>query len=173
MTEVEAVQQLSPLKVQKMRRLISKTEALLEAQDVTARELKDLLVQIKPVLAGLVKQVEAQDTAVDPAVTELFDYWRQATGHVKAQLVPKWQRMLRARLDNYGLDQLKRIADLGATDPWLNGSDPKAPRAYNGIDTLFGSDSKVEKYLLQVQRSGGAATWKPQDASVEFENERI
>ena len=90
----------------------------------------------------------------------VFAYWAARMGHPKAILDRKREGKILARLrENRGdLGELLYVVDGARKDDWLMGRDPRCPRSYDGIETLFRDREQVERLanLAPGYRTGQA-----------------
>lgn len=85
----------------------------------------------------------------------VFEAWKLDTGHAKAVLDAKRQRRIEARLrEGFTEQDLLDALEGRHSDPWLMGTDPKSPRLFDEIDTLFRDAAQVEK-LRDLRRGFG------------------
>lgn len=101
-----------------------------------------------------------QDDAFLRMAEVVFAYWAARMGHAKALLDAKREKKIIARLkENRGdLGELLYVVDGARKDDWLMGRDPRCPRAYDGIETLFRDREQVERLaqLTPGYRAGHA-----------------
>lgn len=86
--------------------------------------------------------VERGSTAT--SVREVFDYWRQATNHPGAQLLPERQRMIRARLATFTVAEIKQGIDGSQT---AGAVDAKSSHRYDDLKNICRSGSNLELYI--------------------------
>jgi hypothetical protein len=88
----------------------------------------------------------------------VFEAWKLDTGHARAVLDAKRQRRIEARLrEGFTERDLLDALEGRHSDPWLMGTDPKSPRLFDEIDTLFRDAAQVEKLRDLRRCPGGAA----------------
>lgn len=87
------------------------------------------------------------DEAIQRMAEVVFAYWAARMAHPKAILDQKRERKIVARLkENRGdLGELLYVVDGARKDDWLMGRDPRAPRTYDGIETIFRDREQVER----------------------------
>jgi len=83
--------------------------------------------------------------SVEAKVQEVFEFWKQDTGHTSAKLDDKRSNRIKARLQDFTVDQLKTVVRNRKNDPWLMGI--TSDRVYDGIETLFRDVAQVERLL--------------------------
>lgn len=110
------------------------------------------------VKAGTVRRKQ-KEQALGLAAEVLFVYWSARFGHPRAVLDKKRQRRLEERLRENGgdVDELLDTVDGALRDDYITGRDPKAPRAYDGIETIYRDRAQVERFvqLARVKREPG------------------
>ena len=76
-----------------------------------------------------------------------FAYWAKRMGHEQSLLDSQRERRLLARLreSDGNLHELLYAVDGAHRDDWIMGRDPKAPRKYDGIETVFRDRAQVER----------------------------
>lgn len=86
-------------------------------------------------------------------VRRVFEAWKLDTGHHRATLDPKRHRRIEARLRE-GLTEQDLLDAIEGRhrDPWLMGTDPKSPRVFDEIDTLFRDAAQIER-LRDLRRN--------------------
>lgn len=94
---------------------------------------------------------------ITPEIVEVFEFWRMVCKYPTAKLTKKMVSAIRSRLRIFSVDELKAVATHGATDPWLSGTALNSTKAYNLTETLYRSDDRTAKYLLESKSSKVAA----------------
>jgi len=87
------------------------------------------------------------------AAEAVFAYWHARMGrNGRTVLDKKRESRLLARLrENDGdVSELLYAVDGALRDDYLMGRDPKAPRAYNGVETIFRDRAQVERLAQSV-----------------------
>lgn len=103
------------------------------------------------------KEEERKDTSVSSSgsdkpnpdglsVREVFDYWREQSGHVKASLTDDRRKKIKARLRRFSVEQLRQAVDGACSNPFYAGDNEQGQR-YDWPETIFKSDSAVEKHI--------------------------
>jgi hypothetical protein len=105
------------------------------------------------IAAGAEAQQQRQG-ATREAVVLVFDYWRLVMGHPAAILDDKREKRIRARLREAGgnVSDLLFAIDGARKDDYLMGRDEKAPRKYDGVETVLRDRAQVERLM---QLAGG------------------
>lgn len=95
--------------------------------------------------------------SVTPEMQAAFDHWARVCKYPRTRLEGKVASAFRSRIhkDGFTVAELQAVADYGAKDPWLNGTDKGSSKRYNGWETLYYSRDRVVKYLT------AAGEWKP------------
>lgn len=78
----------------------------------------------------------------------VFEYVAQRLGYPKNTRYDEKReaRLLRALTENKGdVGELLAVADGALKDPWIMGKDPRSPRPYTGIETLYRDRAQVER----------------------------
>lgn len=93
-------------------------------------------------------------TARSP-VRQVFDYWQEKTGHVKAKLTPERDRIIRLRLKDYTPEELMRAVDGCLVSPFHMGDNDRHTR-YDFVKTIFRDGEQVEKFIAfaEVKANG-------------------
>jgi hypothetical protein len=95
----------------------------------------------------------AREAGLRLGIEVVFAYWHARLGkNGKTVLDPKRERRILARLRENGGDvsELLYAIDGALRDDWIMGRDPKAPRAYDGIETIFRDRGQVERLATTV-----------------------
>jgi hypothetical protein len=102
----------------------------------------------------------------------VFEAWKLDTGHHRATLDQKRQRRIEARIRE-GLTEQDLLDALEGrrSDPWLMGTDPKSPRVFDEIDTLFRDAAQVER--LRDLRRGPAGPGAVSDGLDDLRREGV
>jgi hypothetical protein len=100
---------------------------------------------------------ETVEAALHLAAETIFVYWQAKLGHPGALLDRKRSAKLEARLRENGGDvsELLYAVDGALRDDWLMGRDPKAPRRYDGIETVFRDRAQVERLVATAPGRNG------------------
>lgn len=100
---------------------------------------------------------------------EIFDYWRERTGHKKAQFTPRRRAQLKVRLkeEPEGVAGLKLAVDGAILDPWYNGS--RNGHQYWEFENIFVHEgrNRIEKLQNVVRRGQPKKTTLKTDPSVQ------
>lgn len=88
---------------------------------------------------------------VDPgrngaAVREVFDYWREKTGHKDCLLTTDRKTKIQSRLRVFTVEQLKRAIDAASVDSFLQGDNDRGKR-FDYPETIFKNDASAEKWM--------------------------
>lgn len=95
------------------------------------------------------EEKDRQDASPEQTV---FDCWAKTMDHPKARLDPKRRSRIRARLKRWSTSELCRAICGAKLDPWLMGEDPRAPRRYDGLETILRDDAQVERLIELAER---------------------
>jgi len=94
---------------------------------------------------------------VATVVRRVFEAWKLDTGHARAVLDAKRQRRIEGRLrEGFTEQDLLDALEGRHSDPWLMGTDPKSPRLFDEIDTIYRDAAQVEK-LRDLRRNPPSA----------------
>jgi hypothetical protein len=84
-------------------------------------------------------------------VRDVFERWRQDTGHYKATLDDKRGRRIAARLrEGFTPDELALAITHRRNDPWLMGETERSTRVYDDIETLLRDRAQVERLIRLI-----------------------
>jgi hypothetical protein len=115
-------------------------------------------------IGGLLQRPNAEakaKTAEETAKAQMaFSYWQVVMNKSRSVMDEKRLVRIKARLKESGGDvsELLYAIDAAAKDDWLMGRDQRAPRAYNGIETIFRDRAQVEQL---AERMGGYKRGEP------------
>lgn len=102
-------------------------------------------------------QSRAKPEPIAAIARRVFEAWKLDTGHAKAVLDAKRQRRIEARLrEGFTEQDLLDALEGRHSDPWLMGTDPKSPRLFDEIDTIYRDAAQVEK-LRDLRRNPPSA----------------
>jgi hypothetical protein len=88
---------------------------------------------------------EPAEPPIAQQVREVFEHWRDDTGHARAKLDNKRKARIRARLrEDFTAADLKVAITNRKHDPWLMGENP-ARRVYDALSTLLRDAEQVER----------------------------
>jgi len=88
----------------------------------------------------------------------VFESWKLDTGHHRANPDAKRLRRIESRLrDGFTEQDLLDVLEGRRLDPWLMGTDPKSPRVFDEIDTLFRDAAQVER-LRDLKQAHGKSS---------------
>lgn len=76
----------------------------------------------------------------------VFDYWRQETGHLKAQFDTKRQRAVRERLKDYSVDDLRRAVDGCLLTPHNQGKNDRG-EVYDDLELICRDAAHVDRFM--------------------------
>jgi hypothetical protein len=106
-------------------------------------------------------QSRAKPEPIATVARRIFEAWKLDTGHAKAVLDAKRQRRIEARLrEGFTEQDLLDALEGRHSDPWLMGTDPKSPRLFDEIDTLYRDAAQVEK-LRDLRRGVVTVAGRP------------
>lgn len=77
---------------------------------------------------------------------ELFEYWKDKTGHPRARLDDKRRRKLATALRFYSLAECKKAIDGCTKSAWHQGQNPNGKR-YDQISLIFRDAEHVERFM--------------------------
>ena len=79
-------------------------------------------------------------------VNKVFSHWQKVHKKERSKLDKKRETRIKNILKTFSVDELKQAIDGALKDDWLMGRG-KAPRAYNGIETIFRDVAQVERLM--------------------------
>lgn len=85
---------------------------------------------------------------------EVFEHWRETSGHARADLTSDRKTKIRARLKRFSVDDLKRAIDGACANPFYLGDNDRGQR-YDFPETIFKSDSATEKHMAYAPPASG------------------
>ena len=89
-------------------------------------------------------------------IRAVFECWQMAHGKQRSKLDAKRSARIKARLgEGFTVQQLCGALRGAKKDPFLMGLDPRATRAFDGIETLLRDAAQVER-LLTLEESAGS-----------------
>jgi hypothetical protein len=80
------------------------------------------------------------------SVSEVFDYWKHATGKNKSNLDPKTKSKINARLKSFSTNQLINAITGNQMSSWHQGGNPTLKK-YDSIDLIFRNDEKTKGFI--------------------------
>lgn len=95
-------------------------------------------------------------------VREVFDHWKEVSGHTRARFLDERKRKIRARLRTYSVDELKAAITNACNEPFYQGQNDRGTR-YDWIETLLKNDAVVERHL----ENGAKTTPQPRTTTAE------
>lgn len=99
----------------------------------------------------------AEDPISLASVREVFAEWQRVHSHDTAKLDAKRTARIRGALKLHAVDQLKLAIRGALKDDWLMGRDPRAPRKYDGLETILRDNAQIER-LIDLERGIGSRT---------------
>jgi len=98
------------------------------------------------------------------AVAEVFGCWQTVHGKQRSKLESKRTARIKARLaEGFTVEQLCNAIRGAKKDPFLMGKDPRAGRAYDGLETLLRDAAQVERLItLEEGEATGVRAEPPQ-----------
>lgn len=94
-------------------------------------------------------------------VAEVFACWQTVHAKQRSKLESKRAARIKARLrEGFTVGQLCQAIRGALKDPFLTGADPKASRAFDGIETILRDAAQVER-LIALEEGGGKRGPKP------------
>jgi uncharacterized protein YdaU (DUF1376 family) len=100
---------------------------------------------------GATATAKAQAKATAKAIREVFDYWKEKTGHPGAQLTSDRRKKLATRLSEDDVAGLKVAVDGAVADPFYAG-DNETGRKYWDFQNIFRSRDRIEKLQDSARR---------------------
>lgn len=122
-------------------------------------------VTVEQITTGLAPWVGLHDETQERLAVEhrlqlqieiIFAYWALKYDHPGAVLDRKRRARIGARLtsDHCTVSELLYVLDGGLKDAWIMGRDPKSPRRYDGIETLFRDREQCERLMGLAKPKG-------------------
>jgi hypothetical protein len=93
---------------------------------------------------------------VNGAAQEVFAHWQKVHKKEKSRLDKKRLTRIKNMLRFFSVDELKQAINGALKDDWLMGRG-KAPRAYNGLETILRDVAQVER-LMELGKKPVPAT---------------
>ena len=87
-------------------------------------------------------------------VQELFEYWRDRSGHSHAKLTTERRAKIRARLKRFRPDELRRAIDGACANPFYTGDNDRSQR-YDFPETIFKNDAAVDRHMSYTPNGNG------------------
>ena len=113
--------------------------------DVTTISMKDLRALLKlpkESIKEIFKEIFKEST------DSLRLFYEEKIGRKLRTFGRDREKKLKDRMENFSLNELKKVIENISKSDWHMGRDPKSNgRAYNDFELLFRSDAKVEQYL--------------------------
>lgn len=79
-------------------------------------------------------------------VREVFEHWRDVSGHTAAKLTKERKAKIRTRLSTFSPPELKTAITNACNDPFYRGDNDRGKR-YDFIETLLKNDASVDRHL--------------------------
>ena len=118
-------------------------------------DINRINVDINSINGGNKKQKKVKESkGKEKEIDEIINYLNKKCNKNLRITTKEYRRVLNARLNNYTVEKLKQVIDIKFNDPFFIEKD------FMQINTLFGSDGKVEKYL----------NWKPKETGRREDN---
>ena len=99
-------------------------------------------------------QREGKEKSTD--ARRIFDAWRESTGKARAVLDGKRERLIKARLKEFSVDDLVIAVGGWARSPFHSGENDRR-RVYNDIELILRDAAHVEQFLDLAR--GGSGEW--------------
>lgn len=100
------------------------------------------------------------------AVAEVFGCWQTVHGKQRSKLESKRTARIKARLaEGFTVEQLCNAIRGAKKDPFLMGKDPRAGRAYDGLETLLRDAAQVERLITLEEGEATGVRAEPPRAS--------
>lgn len=93
-------------------------------------------------------------------VRDVFDHWRSVMGHDDAKLTEKRERLVRARLKHYTVEQLKAAIDGCKATPFNMGAN-RDGQVYDDLALICRDGEHVERYMRNARNGTGSAIALP------------
>jgi len=99
---------------------------------------------------NLKRRVEAELTSREhwPEANEVFNYWRDRTGHTRSVMSEERQSLVAPYIEEYGVDECKRAIDGRLESDWhmKRGADAKRKGPiHDGFEQIFASSETFDK----------------------------
>lgn len=109
---------------------------------------------------------QSRDTPPTPpgGVRDVFDHWRQVMGHTDAKLTEKRERLVRARLRHYTVEQLKAAIDGCKATPFNMGAN-RDGTVYDELALICRDGEHVERYMRNARNGTTALALPPARAA--------
>lgn len=79
-------------------------------------------------------------------IQTVFSHWQKVHKKERSRLDRKRETRIRNMLKTFSVDELKQAIDGALKDDWLMGKG-KAPRSYNGLETILRDVAQVERLI--------------------------
>jgi hypothetical protein len=79
-------------------------------------------------------------------VREVFEHWRETSGHTTAKLTKDRKAKIQTRLGTFSPPELKKAITNACNDPFYRGDNDRGKR-YDWIETLLKNDAAVDRHL--------------------------
>lgn len=125
------------------------------------------LARVEAWIETAAQRAKTSDERMNASVGVVFAYWARVMNHRRVVLDRKRFSRIAARLRENGRDasELLYAIDGAATDDFLMGRDPKAPRRYDGIETILRDREQVERL---AERCKAYRNGTPHPIAVEY-----
>lgn len=96
----------------------------------------------------------AKAPPVSPDVRKVFTHWQTVCGKEKYTLTPERRTIIKARLRDFSVDQLKQAIEVAHSDPFYRGENNRNTE-YLDFKTIFKNSGKVEEFLYKTPPPNG------------------
>ena len=115
----------------------------------------------------LVKNLSYKSLA--SGVTEVFMYWSEKTGHTKTKPTNSRISMIKSRLKDYTVEDLKLGVDGIMLSDWHTGRHPQTRgRTYTSLNHVFGDEMKLDSFIghAKAQKKGDSSSMSEYDRAM-------
>lgn len=88
--------------------------------------------------------------SINHDVQDVFDYWKQQTGHSKAKLDSFRMKKIRGALKDYSVEECKLAIDGCVGSEWHKGNNENG-KAYDSIGLIFRNAEKIEGFMATAK----------------------
>jgi len=123
---------------------------------IPMKDLRPLLKLPKESIKEIFKEIFKESTDT------LRQFYEEKIGKKLKTFGEDRRTKVKARMENFSLNDLKRVIENISNSDWHMGRDPKTDgKDYNNFELLFRSDIKVEQYLnlMPDQKFAGIKAW--------------
>lgn len=117
-----------------------------ELSDVELTEVIDRLYHRSELVQKMLDARNKLRSSFLTGIHQVFSHWQKVHKKEKNKLDKKRETRIRNMLKTFSVDELKQAIDGALKDDWLMGKG-KAPRAYNGLETILRDAAQVERLI--------------------------